>query len=154
MTVEVVESEPLEADARALGSFAQATLEREGVAPDARLTLSFVSRDAIAELNERHMGKQGPTDVLSFPIEDATPDHPPVAEPDGPPLDLGDIVINAGVVASHADEFGVPFDHELHLMVCHGVLHILGWDHQTEAEATRMEAREAHHLATIGLTRR
>ena len=154
MTVEVVEADPIDADTGALGAFAQATLRREGVAPDALLTLSFVSREAIAQLNEAHMGKSGPTDVLSFAIEDATPGVAPVAAPGGPPLDLGDVVISGRVVADHAAEYGVTFDDELHLMVCHGVLHILGWDHQTEDEANRMEAREAHHLATIGRTRR
>lgn len=154
MTVEVVESEPIGADVGALGAFAQATLEREGVAPDARLTLTFDTPETLAALNEAHMGKTGPTDVLSFPIEDAEPGSPPVADPDGPPLELGDIVISGAIVADHADEYGVTFEDELYLMVCHGVLHILGWDHQTEAEATRMEAREAHHLATIGRTRR
>ena len=73
---------------------------------------------------------------------------------DGPPLELGDIVISADVVAMHADTYDVSFEDELHLMVCHGLLHILGWDHQTDAEAHAMEAREAQHLATIGRTRR
>lgn len=154
MTVEVVESEPLEADVRALRSFAEATLEREGVAPDAHLTLTFASSATMAELNAEHMGQEGPTDVLSFPIEDAQPGRPPSPPPGGPPLDLGDVVIDASVVARHADEYGVTFDDELYLMICHGVLHILGWDHQTEDEALRMEAREAHHLATIGRIRR
>ncbi len=154
MTVEVVESEPIDADASALAAFAQEVLEREGVASDARLTLTFETSDALAALNEEHLGKTGPTDVLSFPIEDAEPGRPPVADPGGPPLDLGDIVISGDVVADHADRYGVTFEDELYLMVCHGVLHILGWDHQTGAEATRMEAREAHHLATIGRTRR
>lgn len=154
MTVEVVESQPIDVDTGPLGSFAQATLEREGVDPDARLTLTFTSADAIADLNATHMGEDGPTDVLSFPIEDAQPDAPPVVVPDGPPLDLGDVVISAEVVADHAAEFGVTFEDELYLMVCHGVLHILGWDHQTEHEAHRMEAREAQHLATVGRNRR
>ena len=154
MTVEVVESHPIDADTGALGSFAQATLEREGVDPEARLTLTFASIDEMADLNATHMGKHGPTDVLSFPIEDARPDAPPVVVPDGPPLDLGDIVISGDVVADQAAAFGVTFEDELYLMVCHGVLHILGWDHQTEDEAHRMEAREAQHLATLGRNRR
>ncbi len=154
MTVEVVEAQPIDADTGALGSFAQATLEREGVDPEARLTLTFTSVEEMSDLNAAHMGKRGPTDVLSFPIEDAAPDAPPAPSPGGPPLDLGDIVISGEVVAHHAEQFGVTFDDELYLMVCHGVLHILGWDHQTVDEAERMEAREAQHLATVGRTRR
>lgn len=154
MTVEIVESQSIDVDTGALGSFAQETLEREGVDPEARLTLTFVTMQEITELNEAHMGKAGPTDVLSFPIEDAAPGAPPHADPGGPPLDLGDVVISGDIVAEHAREFGVAFEDELYLMVCHGVLHILGWDHQTEQEAHRMEDREAKHLATVGRTRR
>jgi probable rRNA maturation factor len=100
------------------------------------------------------MGKSGPTDVLSFPIEDAEPGRPPVRTPDGPPLALGDVVVCPEVVAANAEAYGVTFDDELHLMICHGVLHILGWDHQTDAQAHAMEQREAEHLATIGRVRR
>lgn len=154
MTVEVVTFQSIDADTQRLGAFAQATLEREGLAGDAVLTLTFTSTDAMTELNETHMGRTGPTDVLSFPIEDAEPGVPPVADPDGPPLVLGDIFISGDVVQEHAAEFGVTFEDELYLMVCHGVLHILGWDHQTGDETARMEAREAQHLATVGRTRR
>jgi probable rRNA maturation factor len=69
-------------------------------------------------------------------------------------LDLGDIFICEDVVDAHAVEYEVPFTTELHLMVVHGVLHILGWDHHNDIEAEAMELREAQHLSTIGLTRR
>ena len=154
MTVDVSEPAPGGVDPRAVASFAEATLRREGVDAEAHLTVSFVDVDTMADLNQRFMGKSGPTDVLSFPIDDATPGIPPTRQPEGPPLDLGDIVISVDVVAEHADEYGVSFDDELFLMVCHGVLHILGWDHQTELEAEAMEAREAEHLGTIGRSRR
>lgn len=154
MTVDVSEPPEATVDPRAVASFAEATLRREGVDPDATLTVTFVDVDTMADLNERFMGKHGPTDVLSFPIEDAAPGAPPTRQEGGPPLDLGDIFISVDVVADHADEYGVTFDDELYLMVCHGVLHILGWDHQTEAEAEAMEAREAEHLGTIGRPRR
>ena len=154
MTVDIVESQPVDTDLASLMRFADETLAREGVDPDAHVTIAFVSEDDIAALNERHMGKAGSTDVLSFPIEDALPGHPPLPDPDGPPLELGDVVISADVVAAQAESYGVAFEDELHLMVCHGLLHILGWDHQTDAEAHAMETREAQHLATIGRTRR
>ena len=154
MTVDIVESQAVDTDLASLSQFADATLAREGLDTEAHVTITFVSPDDIAILNERHMGKSGPTDVLSFPIEDAIPGCPPQRTPDGPPLELGDIVISADVVAARAAAEGVSFDDELHLMVCHGLLHILGWDHQTDAEAIAMEAREADHLATVGRTRR
>jgi probable rRNA maturation factor len=100
------------------------------------------------------MGTTGPTDVLSFPIEDASPGHPPQTLDGGPPLVLGDIFICTDVVDTHATEYEVSFDEELYLMVVHGVLHILGWDHTDDLEATAMESREATHLAKVGRTRR
>ena len=154
MTVDISEAPRTDVDAAGVATFAQSVLDAEGVDPEASLSISFVDTDRIAELNEAFMGIQGPTDVLSFPIEDAVPGVPPERHPDGPPLELGDIMICTDVVQQHADEFDVAFDDELHLMVCHGVLHILGWDHQTDDEAERMEAREAEHLQRIGKVRR
>ena len=154
MTVGISGQRPTTLDTKALQEFVTATLEREGVSGDAELTISFVGNDEIATLNEEHLGKAGPTDVLSFPIEDATPGVPPQAGNGGPPLALGDIFISTDIVTAHAAEHNVPFDDELHLMVCHGVLHILGWDHVDDEDAEKMEAREAHHLATIGKARR
>ncbi len=154
MTVEISRPPIPGIDIDQLGAFAESVLEREGVAPGAHLSIEFVDLETMTSLNERHMAKAGPTDVLSFPIEDASPGDPPSADPDGPPLLLGDIVLSTDVIADHAVEYHVDFDDELHLMVVHGVLHILGWDHETEQEAAAMERREAEHLATIGRERR
>ncbi len=154
MNVAVSPGERADIDEPAIRDYAASILEKEGVPDDASLSITFVSTSDIADLNERFMGKHGPTDVLSFPIEDAAPDAPPVPATDGPPLELGDIFICPEIIDIHADEFGVAFDDELFLMVTHGVLHILGWDHQTEADAQAMESREARHLKTIGRTRR
>lgn len=154
MTVDISGQRPETIDIAALQEFVVATLNREGVAPNAELSISFVDNDAIASLNEEHLGKVGPTDVLSFPIEDAAPGMPPRSDEGGPPIALGDIFISSDMVSDHATEYEVSFEDELHLMVCHGVLHILGWDHGTDEDAEKMEAREAHHLATIGKERR
>lgn len=154
MKVEVAGTSRTDVDEAALGGFVAAILRQESVDDESILSVQFIDTEAIAELNSRHLLKVGPTDVLSFPIEDAAPGEPPLRDLDGPPLELGDIFICEEIVASHAEEYGVSFDAELHLMVVHGVLHILGWDHQTDAEAGAMERREAEHLATIGLDRR
>lgn len=146
------ESQPI--SEKALCEFVSLVLDAEGLDGDSAVAIRFVADDAIAGLNERHLGVAGPTDVLSFPIEDSAPGEPPKRSPNGPTLDLGDIFISTNVVKLHADEYGVEFSDELHLMVCHGLLHLLGWDHQTEEEAERMERREAEHLATIGRVRR
>ncbi|MCL1598927.1 MAG: rRNA maturation RNase YbeY [Actinomycetia bacterium] len=154
MNVAVSPVEREDIDESAIGALAASILTTEGVPHDASLSITFVSQADISDLNERFMGKAGPTDVLSFPIEDASPDTPPLSTAGGPPLELGDIFICPEIVDAHADEFGVAFVDELFLMVTHGVLHILGWDHQSEADAQAMESREARHLQTIGRTRR
>jgi len=154
MNIAVSDPDRVDIDPGALEAFVEAVLVAEGVDDTAALAVTFASIEDIADLNERFMGKAGPTDVLSFPIEDASPGHPPVGVVDGPPLVLGDIFICTEVVDTHAGEYGVPFDEELYLMVVHGVLHILGWDHVDEGDAEAMETREATHLATIGRRRR
>jgi probable rRNA maturation factor len=106
------------------------------------LTLTFISDDDIAELNAQHMGKQGPTDVLSFPLDD---DPTP-----GVPTLLGDVVIAPAVAAAQFSEHAGTFDDEIALLVVHGVLHVLGHDHAEPEEAAQMRTRElalleAHH---------
>jgi len=107
------------------------------------LTLTFVDTDEIAALNAEYMGKQGPTDVLSFPL-DALGD----AAPEG--LLLGDVVVCPAVAAQQYGEHAGTLDDELALLVVHGVLHVLGHDHAEADEAEEMRALElqlltAHH---------
>jgi probable rRNA maturation factor len=154
MNIAVSDPDRADVDAEVLEAFAETILVAEGVEIGAALAVTFVNIDDIADLNERFMGKTGPTDVLSFPIEDASPGNPPHSADGGPPLVLGDIFICTDVVDLHATEYGVSFDEELYLMITHGVLHILGWDHITDSEARAMESREAMHLASIGRSRR
>ncbi len=98
------------------------------------LTLTFVDRDDIAELNAEHMGKPGPTDVLSFPMDDE-----PVT---GVPTLLGDVVISPAVAAEQFTDHAGTFDDELALLVVHGILHVLGHDHAEPAETAVMRSRE------------
>ena len=134
----------------------QALIE-EGVHGLAEVSLIFTSEVTMADLNEQFMGKKGPTDVLSFPI-DADPDptgripdaggtgpgEPPM--PEIPQL-VGDIVICPSVAARNAVEHECSLDDEVALLVVHGVLHLRGWDHVVDEEAERMEARERDLLA-------
>lgn len=105
------------------------------------LTLSFVDRDDIAELNAEYMGKQGPTDVLSFPMDDE-----PV---EGLPTLLGDVVISPGVAAEQFSEHAGTIDDELALLVVHGILHVLGHDHAEPEETAVMRARELELLERL-----
>lgn len=137
-------------------------LHAEGVRGLCELSLLFVSETEIAELNEEYMGKPGPTDVLSFPIDAADAEivlhgAPPSRGPDRSPPDpadmpllLGDVVICPAVAAAQAPSHAGTFDDEVALLVVHGVLHVLGYDHDQPEALTRMRARElellqAHH---------
>ncbi len=138
-------------------SLARSVLEAEGMVHDTEVSLLFVDEVAIAALNERFCDVTGPTDVLAFPIEDElgpagrSPDEggtgPASNEESFPePLLLGDVVICPAVAARHAVEHGVTFDDEIALLVVHGILHLLGMDHETDDEAERMERREQQLL--------
>jgi probable rRNA maturation factor len=114
------------------------------------LTLRIVDEDEGAELNRRYRGRTGPTNVLSFIFE-----PPPGLDPEDPLAEpfaalLGDLVICAPVVRREAGEqCKAETAHWAHL-VAHGVLHLLGFDHLTAAEATAMEALEIRILGTLG----
>ena len=143
-------------------SLAVAVLSDEGVQGECELSVLFVDEATISDLNERFMGHDGPTDVLSFPIDGEA--NPPGRWPDnggpGPdrldddvdelPLLLGDVVVCPTVADRNAPEHAGSFDDELALLVVHGILHLLGMDHADEAGRTAMQARErallaAHH---------
>ena len=133
---------------------AEIVLKGETVPSHAEVALTIVDAAEMEQLNRAHMGKAGPTDVLSFPLEDAAPGKPPAPSPGGPPPLLGDVVICPQIVRDHADDEGSTFEDELALIVVHGLLHLLGYDHVDDADAERMEARERTYLAAVGRRRR
>jgi probable rRNA maturation factor len=137
-------------------TLARQVLTARGVKGETEVSLLFVDEEAMARLNEQFLGKAGPTDVLSFPIEDEpgptgrTPDFggtgPGTSAEDGALTLLGDVVICPVVAARNAEEPGVSVDDEIALLVVHGLLHLLGMDHEVDAEAERMEALERQLL--------
>jgi probable rRNA maturation factor len=108
----------------------------------------------MAAYNERFLDRSGPTDVLAFPVEELMPGVIPDTDPQGPPLMLGDVIIAPGYVRQQAESNGAGFDDEMALMVTHGILHLLGYDHVDDEEAERMESRERELLAMVGKIRR
>ncbi|NNK91992.1 MAG: rRNA maturation RNase YbeY [Acidimicrobiia bacterium] len=153
MSITVSDLQDRAVDVEMMTTLAGIVCEGEGVSTDTELAVVVVDADAMEELNVAHMGKDGPTDVLAFPLETATPGHPPTALVHGPPLALGDVYICPDVVAANAAEAGVRFEDEMALMVVHGILHLLGYDHVEDGDAALMEGREAELMALIGLAR-
>jgi probable rRNA maturation factor len=139
------QGEPLPAEP--LRRLAERVLTEEGLPVETEVALLFVEPGQMAEYNERFMGRSGPTDVLAFPLEDLQPGDVPVPLTNGPPFNLGDVIISPKVVAEGARRAGASFEDELALIVVHGLLHLLGYDHQTDQEADEMESRERELLA-------
>ena len=108
------------------------------------LAIALADDAAVRKLNRSFRGKDKPTNVLSFPADA----H---ATPPGAPRFLGDIVLARQTVTREAREQGKPLvDHLKHLVV-HGTLHLLGYDHEADAEAARMEALEVRILSGLGV---
>ena len=138
-------------------ALADAVLDDAGVRGEAELSLVFVDESVMADLNKRYMDKDGPTDVLAFPIDDPLdPGRWPDAGSTGPdreppgltelPMLLGDVVVCPAVAARQAPTHAGSYDDELALLVVHGVLHVLGMDHAEPDEAAAMQARERELL--------
>ena len=120
-------------DLEGLMTLARATLLGEGIA-DAELSISFVTEDEIAGLHERYLHEAGPTDVLSFPLDDE-------AGEDGL-RQLGDVVIAPAVAARNNPDDPAA---ELRLLLVHGILHLLGHDHMDDREQAEMWARQERY---------
>ncbi|MCX6512664.1 MAG: rRNA maturation RNase YbeY [Actinobacteria bacterium] len=123
-------------------------LEAQGAVAALEVNLAFVSEDDIAGLHLEYLHLEGPTDVLSFPLEDDA-----LAlireEHSGAPMLLGDMVICPAVAERQAGEYAVSLEDEIALLVVHGSLHLLGFDHQIDSEAEEMESLEKALLQSL-----
>jgi probable rRNA maturation factor len=134
-------------DGAGLRRLAELVLEEEGLPPDTEISLILVGSDQMAEYHRRFMDGQGPTDVLAFPLEDLHPGTVPVRMANAPPVSLGDVFLCPPEVRRHSEEDGLPFEEYLALLVVHGILHLLGYDHHDDPSAEQMEQRERQLLA-------
>jgi len=136
---------------------ARLVLEEERVSSDAEMSLILVDEATIVDLNERFLGGQGPTDVLAFPMDDdavVSGRQPDLggrgpggsSDPSDPPVVVGDVVLCPAVARRQARERGITFEDELALLVVHGVLHLLNYDHADERDAQAMRRREQELL--------
>ena len=118
---------------------------------DYSITVHLVSDEAIRALNHEHRGKDVHTDVLSFPLHD--PNGMRFVLPPGEPVNIGDVVVSYPRARAQSADFGHSLERELAYLVAHGVLHVLGYDHEEEADRKRMRRREEEALSPLGFTR-
>lgn len=118
---------------RGLIELARYSIDQLGIHPDSELSITLVETDEMSALNERWMDEAGPTDVLSFPMDELRPN----SAASGPGI-MGDIVLCPSYAAKQAEEAGHDLTAELELLTVHGVLHLLGFDHREADEKTIM----------------
>ena len=129
----------------------EATLDYEGFANDAQVSITFTDNEGIRVLNEQYRGIDRETDVLSFPLTDFEgSEEPPVDEPEQM---LGDIVISLEKAAAQAEEYGHSFEREAAFLCVHSMLHLLGYDHEgDDGKEADMRHRQSEILSDMGLS--
>ena len=135
MTVEVLNETDFDVAIEKISNLAAFTIAKMKLHPQTDLSIIFVDRDSIAELNKRWMGEEGPTDVLSFPMDELRPGDNSENAADSL---LGDIVICPQVALEQASLANKPVIAEIDLLLVHGLLHLLGFDHADEIEHKEM----------------
>jgi len=156
--VEVANESEIAVDESEIAGICRFVLGEMQVNPMAELSVLCVDVEYMSSLHERWMGEKGPTDVLAFPMDDELiesgrqpdqggrgPGSP--AEPSDAPILVGDVVICPKVAERQALDHNVAIDDEMSLLVVHGVLHLLGFDHEDDDEAAAMEKRERELMA-------
>ena len=114
----------------------QFAIKELGLNSECELTLAFINDEEMAQLHEKWMDLPGTTDVMSFPMDELRPKDPE-------PGILGDILISPLVARAQADKAGHSYEHEVKILAAHGLLHLLGYDHQEpEAERTMFALQE------------
>lgn len=155
MSIEVNNESGEKVDEQALVELSRYVLDRMDIHPMAELSIVLLDTPAMAALHEQWMDLQGPTDVMSFPMDaaDGTLDlteergGPGSAEDDVEVALLGDVVICPAVAASQAAEVGHSVESELHMLCTHGILHLLGYDHGDADDEREMFELQAKLLA-------
>jgi probable rRNA maturation factor len=127
-------------DTRALRRACLKTMKAEGVRRDAVLSISVLSENEMSDLNQRYLRREGPTDVLAFPMEE---------ESAGGFL-LGDVIVCPDYVIAKKEEYDVEDGKELEYVAVHGILHLLGYEDDDEEGALAMERRQREILCATG----
>jgi probable rRNA maturation factor len=139
MSIEVSNESGIDVSEAELVSVARFVLDKMDVNPAAELSMVLLDTTSMADLHMRWMDLPGPTDVMSFPMDELEPGGRPDAPEPGPGM-LGDIVLCPEFAAEQAVAAGHSLGHELALLTIHGVLHLLGYDHAEPDEEKEMFA--------------
>jgi probable rRNA maturation factor len=150
MSIEVNNESGQGCDEVEIVALARHVLTAMRIHPQAELSVVLVDEDTIATLHEQWMDEPGPTDVLSFPMDELRPGGP---DGESDPGLLGDIVLCPQVAAEQAVTAGHSTNEELLLLTTHGILHLLGYDHAEPAEEAEMFALQRKLLLTYLSTR-
>jgi probable rRNA maturation factor len=147
MSIEILNESDADLDVDHLAKLARFVMDRMRVHPQAELCIKLVDEATIAELNEQWMGKEGPTDVLAFPMDELRPGLLDEEPEEGV---LGDLMIAPAI----ADKQGAAAGHgtlaEVELLTTHGILHLLGYDHAEPEEHREMFGLQAEILSAWG----
>ena len=135
MSIEVLDESGTGLDVSHLASFSRFVMDRMRVHSLAELCIKAVDVDTMAELNEQWMEKEGPTDVLAFPMDELRPGLVDQDPEDGV---LGDLVLCPEVAVRQGESAGHGTEAELELLTVHGILHLLGYDHSEPDEHREM----------------
>jgi probable rRNA maturation factor len=140
VSIEVCNESGVTVDESLIASVARHALDAMHVNPAAELSILAVTTEVMSELHERWMDEPGPTDVMSFPMDELTEESRRPDAPDMGPALLGDIVLCPEFAKAQARQAGHTLSDELHLLTVHGVLHLLGYDHGEPDEEREMFA--------------
>ncbi|MDX8359549.1 MULTISPECIES: rRNA maturation RNase YbeY [Bacillaceae] len=130
----------------------QFVAKRENIDDGAEISITFVSNERIQEINREYRNKDQPTDVISFAMEEMGEDEIEITGIELPVV-LGDIIISTTKAEEQAEEYGHSFERELAFLSVHGLLHLLGYDHETEEEEVIMFTKQKELLEQYGLSR-
>ena len=127
--------------------------KEEELAGELEVSVTFMTDADIQEVNATYRGKNVPTDVISFALEELGEGEVAIIPEEGMPTALGDILISVETAERQAGEYGHDFNREIGFLALHGFLHLLGYDHITEEEEVEMFGRQKEILASFGLER-
>lgn len=141
-----------EAEIAEVKNLLQFAAEKEGIEENTEVSVTITSNVEIQEINRQYRGKNSPTDVISFAMEEMGEGETEIIGVNQPRV-LGDIIISAEKALEQAEEYQHSFARELGFLAVHGLLHLLGYDHETEADEKQMFSRQREILDEFGLER-